>query len=390
MEIQQEKTCIKCKNSKPISDFPLRVDSLDGHRNACFPCEEIRKEAARNRAKIASQILSSEKFCYKCQTSKPITDFSKRGDSPDGRRAYCKKCEFGGVKGIERPAGLSPRIVDLPDGKRVCSKCGVPKEIDHFRKAATAKGGRGGECKECALIRSTALANKYRASGFICKEGTKTCYLCKKEKTVEEFGINRRNKDGRAHGCLECTKVKSYMSRVKNIESVRESARKSAKKRRLDINNRLKQSLRALARGILKKGQKAGSGVRDLGCSIEEFKKHIESLWRPGMTWENYGQWSWVIDHIMPLDYFDLTDRKQVLVACHYTNLQPMWWNDNIAKGSKMPWEFTQPLSDGPAPRPRERLKGQVNSGENRCEPESVSNPVSEFVSNPNPSHSPY
>ncbi len=52
------------------------------------------------------------------------------------------------------------------------------------------------------------------------------------------------------------------------------------------------------------------------------------------MTWENWGSGSgtWQIDHIRPLARFNLTDREQVLQACHHTNLQPLWFDEHVAK----------------------------------------------------------
>jgi hypothetical protein len=82
--------------------------------------------------------------------------------------------------------------------------------------------------------------------------------------------------------------------------------------------------------------QKAGSAVRDLGCTIEQFRRYIESLWLPGMTWETYGRNGWHFDHIVPLSSFDLTDPEQFKKACHYTNLQPLWAADNIRKSNKI------------------------------------------------------
>jgi hypothetical protein len=76
---------------------------------------------------------------------------------------------------------------------------------------------------------------------------------------------------------------------------------------------------------------KAGSAVRDLGCSISELKVYIESKFQSGMSWNNYGKWH--IDHIKPLVKFDLQDRAQFLEACHFTNLQPLWAEQNILKG---------------------------------------------------------
>jgi len=57
------------------------------------------------------------------------------------------------------------------------------------------------------------------------------------------------------------------------------------------------------------------------------------------MTWGNYGQSGWQIDHIIPLSKFDLTDRDQFLKACHYTNLQPLWMEDNYSKNDKLDWK---------------------------------------------------
>lgn len=101
----------------------------------------------------------------------------------------------------------------------------------------------------------------------------------------------------------------------------------------LTLRNRLNNALRRVL------GDKGGSAIRDLGCSVEELIKHLEYLMEEGMTWDNHGPWHetemrWHIDHIKPLASFDLTDREQFLKACHYTNLQPMWARKNLSKGA--------------------------------------------------------
>lgn len=82
--------------------------------------------------------------------------------------------------------------------------------------------------------------------------------------------------------------------------------------------------------------QKHNKTVDLLGCSVPELKKHLESQFQPGMTWDNYGRTGWHIDHIKPLSSFDLTDLEQLTEACKYTNLQPLWAKDNIQKSNKL------------------------------------------------------
>jgi hypothetical protein len=96
---------------------------------------------------------------------------------------------------------------------------------------------------------------------------------------------------------------------------------------------KLERNLRKRLAMAIKKHSKTGSAVRDLGCSIDELKQHLESKFLPGMTWNNYGRFGWHIDHIRPLSQFDLTNPEQLKIACHYTNLQPLWWRDNLSKG---------------------------------------------------------
>lgn len=71
-----------------------------------------------------------------------------------------------------------------------------------------------------------------------------------------------------------------------------------------------------------------------IGCSIEDLRAHIESQFQPGMTWENYGKWH--VDHIRPCVSFNLLDPMQQQECFHYTNLQPLWAEDNIKKGGRV------------------------------------------------------
>jgi len=134
-------------------------------------------------------------------------------------------------------------------------------------------------------------------------------------------------------------KKQSKIYRDTNKNKIREYRKKRNIKNRYRYNNDIKykitQTLRNRFYMSIKNNFKAGSVVRDLGCSIDELKSYLETKFQPGMTWDNYGLYGWHIDHIKPLSSFDLTDRKQMLEACHYTNLQPLWAKDNLSKSDR-------------------------------------------------------
>lgn len=84
----------------------------------------------------------------------------------------------------------------------------------------------------------------------------------------------------------------------------------------------------------LKNNSKNSSITILLGCSILEFKQHIEKQFVRGMDWNNYGKWH--IDHIKPCDSFDLSLESEQKICFHYSNLQPLWAKDNLSKGRKI------------------------------------------------------
>lgn len=98
---------------------------------------------------------------------------------------------------------------------------------------------------------------------------------------------------------------------------------------------KLQKVLRARMLTALKREQKKGSAIKDLGCSVAELKLYLESKFQAGMTWENHGLYGWHIDHVKPLSSFDLTDREQFIKAVHHTNLQPLWSQKNWSKGAR-------------------------------------------------------
>jgi hypothetical protein len=71
-----------------------------------------------------------------------------------------------------------------------------------------------------------------------------------------------------------------------------------------------------------------------IGCSPEFLKEHLEKQFTKGMCWENHGLYGWHIDHIIPVSTAKTDD--EVYSLCHYTNLQPLWAEDNLKKSDKI------------------------------------------------------
>ena len=105
-------------------------------------------------------------------------------------------------------------------------------------------------------------------------------------------------------------------------------------KRKTDIIFKIKKNLRARVSEVLKGRSKSAKTLELLGCSLENLKKHLEDKFEDGMNWDNYGVWH--LDHIIACANFDLSDPKQQKICFHYTNLQPMWGEHNIQKGSRL------------------------------------------------------
>jgi hypothetical protein len=207
--------------------------------------------------------------------------------------------------------------------EKKCLKCDIVKNIDFFSKDKSRKDGRHPYCKECVKIVSKPYFDSHKEEAI---ERTREWTLNNKERQ-EEYNSREDVK----------LRKKEYMTQYRKThkERKRETSRQyEAKRSKEDIEYKILNSLRKRLGSAIRGNQKSGSAIKDLGCSISQFRAHIESLFQPGMTWDNWGlgYGKWQLDHKEALCLFDLTDREQFLKANHYTNLQPMWYEDHLIK----------------------------------------------------------
>lgn len=180
----------------------------------------------------------------------------------------------------------------------------------------------------------------------------KTCSRCKIEKPFSEFNNRKDSKDGFTNTCKLCHKIlcnERYLRNKTNVikksiewkknnklKTMEFHKKYQKKKRENDKLLKVKESIRrSILRGLkgVKKIKKSNEIV---GCSWEQLKQHLESQFQSNMTWDNHGQYGWHIDHIIPLA--SATTEEEIYKLNHYTNLQPLWWEDNIKKGDKLVW----------------------------------------------------
>ena len=259
---------------------------------------------------------------------------------------------------ISKPkeSGNGTMLDELPKKRKICTKCKVEKDIGEFYVRKEWKSGYQSQCKSCSIIRNIEFNkknpqaardrknrwyNKHREELVERRIRDKP----KREKYVGKYnGKYKARQDAWYHENKKIISEKRKIFRNENTHKIKErskvyrkryqdSTREKLKiKRHTNPEYKLRINLRSRMRKALRsKFSKAGSAVRDLGCSIKYFRKYIKGKFLTGMTWENYGK-VWHLDHIIPLSSFNLSNREEFLKACHYTNYQPLWATTKIAR----------------------------------------------------------
>ena len=206
-------------------------------------------------------------------------------------------------------------MTELVCGKKCCAQCNAWKSPDDFYFRNKRSSALQTHCKACMRKRARENYHKRMSDPLVEKEF---------RKRSAEYG--HANKEARAQA--------RRLRRIRHPEKIRQRDRERYHKYKKNIQFRLAMNLRSRLRSALKGSFKGGSAVRNLGCSIDQLKHWLEGQFAFGMSWDNYGDWH--IDHIIPLSRFDLTNHEEVKVACHYTNLQPLWAEHNLKKGDSL------------------------------------------------------
>ena len=216
-----------------------------------------------------------------------------------------------------------------------CNKCLIEKPINEFNNHKGGKYGVMGRCKLCRrlytkmyreenkekeAIRHINYRNKNidkikeRSSIFYEKNKLK---INKKRKEYKLLNYDKVNLQLKIAGEKWRSKNKSYQSDRKQTDYIYRI--------RINLTCRINRFFK------YSKMTKNCKTMDIIGISIDGFREHLKSKFTEVMSFDNYGKRGWHIDHIIPLS--SANTEEEVIKLCHYTNLQPLWWDDNIKKG---------------------------------------------------------
>jgi hypothetical protein len=204
--------------------------------------------------------------------------------------------------------------------KKKCTKCKIEKELTEFSKDKRSKDGLQCKCKSCAKESNKEWQDRN-------KEYNKEWRDRNKDK-VKEYNREWRDQNieyNKEYYQNNKNRLKKYYKEYK-----RERLKDPLYKMKCNLRNRTSQAFK-------NKGYSKDTKTQEmLGVDFQVAKKHIERQFTKGMNWNNQGEWH--IDHVIPLA--SANTEEEIKKLCHYTNLQPLWAQDNLSKKDKV--QFTQ------------------------------------------------
>jgi hypothetical protein len=204
--------------------------------------------------------------------------------------------------------------------KKRCKICNEEKEIEFFSKTSNGRGtyGVGGVCKDCQSIKNE-----------VYRKNKKEIIKAKRDKVYNdpEGRKNIRTYQKEYYDKNRETLLPALLKRQKKNKNKRNERYRI--KYNTDPKYKLKHNIkRAILKGLHGQTKKSRT-LEILGCSIDEFKKHIESKWENWMNWKNYGKYKkgmknygWDLDHIIPISTANTPE--EIMKLNHYTNIQPL------------------------------------------------------------------
>lgn len=269
--------------------------------------------------------------CTKCKIDKLLSDFYIRSETSNYRKD-CKECMGKIKKELTKKNTIKNKdklkTIDITQIKR-CTLCKESKTLSLFSIKKDSKSGFYSWCLMCSRKKDNNRIKIRKEYSII---DIKKCNKCNINKNVlKNFSKKMGSVDGYSNICKECNK--QYRKAIS-----KELYQKKKHKLNTDIQFKLAENIRARIRMLL--GTKKISKPRTeklIDCNLDNFIKHLSKSFYDDITFQNYGV-IWQLDHIIPCNWFDLTDINQLKACTHYTNLQALLIKDNTIKSNRLDW----------------------------------------------------
>jgi len=217
---------------------------------------------------------------------------------------------------------------------RNCPVCNVEYVADQKR----LKWGRQTTCsRKCSYIFRANQLNKQ----IECNCGTcgKVFYRPQSQTT------NKHNNVFCSTDCQYSARTKNITPRIVDnpyniVRKTKEEKKETVIKWRNSVKETPKYKLINAVRSRLSEYLKQRGYDKDkntfkvIGCTPDELRQHIEKQFTEGMSWGNYGHETWHIDHIIPIS--SGKNKDEIYRLSHYSNLQPLWAEENYEKSNKI------------------------------------------------------
>ena len=210
-------------------------------------------------------------------------------------------------------------------------------------------------CRSCFKFNKKLLREDLKITkDFKIKIIEKQCRKCFQLCLINKFNYNYYYPDGHHPVCKIClnkiktsnaNRQKNRIRYYENLELTNLKQRKKYSKRKDDPVFRLRNSVSCTVNQALKKqfSCKKSSTFKKLPYSVLELRQHLENLFEPWMSWNNYGKYSsnnetWNIDHIIPqslLPYSSM-EEENFKKCWDLSNLRPLKSIENIRKSNKL------------------------------------------------------
>lgn len=213
---------------------------------------------------------------------------------------------------------------------KICTQCNEEKDSNCY-----STNGLKGLRSQCKVCRSNNAKQYRQAHTDQLSAKDKQYYLANKEH------IQARNKqyaaDHRDEICKnKCLYYEANIQSIKQYHAQHKLARNEQRKQRRkdDVAFRIAESLKSRIHAVLKDTM-IDRTWKYIGCSKAELVKWLEYQFDSNTTWDNYGK-VWHIDHVIPIDIFDMTRYDHQVVCFHWTNLRPLEKKQNLSKSNKL------------------------------------------------------